>query len=91
MELARDWGLSSRELLWMDLPDSAWAWHQEYTWAGGTTGLVWNPGIWQPEWDSLRSDPRIAAFMERAGQSDAVLQRTPVAERTRPMILERAR
>jgi hypothetical protein len=54
-------------------------------------GLPYDPYVWSPVFDSVRSDPRVQAYMKSLGLTDAVLQRTPVDERTRPMILDRAR
>ena len=50
-------------------------------------GLQWDPGIWRPELDSLRNDPRVQAAMASLGQDASALRRTPPSERTRPMIL----
>jgi len=52
-------------------------------------GLVWDARVGAPEFDSLRSGPRMRAYMERIGQADAVPRRTPFSERTCPMILGR--
>ncbi|MEN8145078.1 MAG: tetratricopeptide repeat protein [Gemmatimonadota bacterium] len=44
--------------------------------------------FWYPEMDPLRSDARIQTYLEERGLAGIELHRTPVAERTRPMILQ---
>ena len=52
--------------------------------------LHWAPEIWNPAFDSLRSEPVFQELFASDGLSGATLQRTPVGERTRPLILREA-
>ena len=45
--------------------------------------------IWEPDFDPIRSHPRIQEHMESLGLAGHTLQRTPVDQRVRPAILRR--
>ena len=80
--------VSLRELVWPEM----WARMGEAELALEAFGVEqfdshWAPGIWLPAFDSLRSGPVFQELLSSAGFSGATLQRTPVGERTRPLIL----
>ena len=81
-------GLPADFLVAMGRPEDAVTEYLENTWYSNRR-LKQPREVWLPGLDSIRSDPRIQAYMDSVGIADAVLQRTPVEERTRPMILER--
>ncbi|MEN8145082.1 MAG: tetratricopeptide repeat protein [Gemmatimonadota bacterium] len=83
------WGPRPEQWVRMGQPDSALVRIVDGS-GWSRIGLPWNPSIWRPGLDSLRSDPKVQAYMASLGLGDAVLQRTPLAGRTRPMILQGA-
>ena len=46
--------------------------------------------VWRPPYDSLRTSPRVRAYLDSIGLGGLTVQRTPVEERVRPAILRQA-
>ena len=66
-------------------PDSAIASVLWISGLGPSGNVAWE--LWSPQFDSLRADPRLAAFMKERGLENERLRRTPPAQRRLPMAL----
>ncbi|MEN8145077.1 MAG: tetratricopeptide repeat protein [Gemmatimonadota bacterium] len=74
---------------WMmlDEPDSAIARMLQISGGGPPANIAWE--IWAPEVDRIRNDARLQDLLEARDLAGARVQRTPPADRTRPMTLDR--
>ncbi len=85
-DLPEGWPFDWLDLVAMGRPeDVVTSWVDGNWWA--SLGIIDVGWIWSPGLDSLRSEPLIQGYLESVGMADVRLQRTPVDERTRPMIL----
>jgi len=83
-----------RRLMWpvhwtmLGEPDSAVASLVRYN---ADMSVPYNAAIWHPGMDSIRSGSVLKTLLQDRGLADVRVRRTPPAERTRPLILDRAR